>query len=102
MRFGARQCCDKLITAMTSVSDSQKNHLLAALPAADRAAWMPQLEAVDMPLGKVLYESGSKLTHAVSYTHLDVYKRQDCPHNADTSVRYRAFCGEFVQAACAL
>jgi CRP-like cAMP-binding protein len=63
MRFGARQCCDKLITAMTSVSDSQKNHLLAALPAADRAAWMPQLEAVDMPLGKVLYESGSKLTH---------------------------------------
>jgi CRP-like cAMP-binding protein len=48
---------------MTSVSDSQKNHLLAALAAADRAAWMPQLEAVDMPLGKVLYESGSKLTH---------------------------------------
>jgi len=24
---------------------------------------MPQLEAVDMPLGKVLYESGNKLTH---------------------------------------
>jgi CRP-like cAMP-binding protein len=48
---------------MTSVSDSQKNHLLAALAVADRAPWMPQLEAVDMPLGKVLYESGSKLTH---------------------------------------
>ena len=48
---------------MTSVSDSQKNHLLAALAAADRAVWMPQLEAVDMPLGKVLYESGNKLTH---------------------------------------
>jgi CRP-like cAMP-binding protein len=48
---------------MTSVSDSQKNRLLAALAAADRAAWMPQLEAVDMPLGKVLYESGNKLTH---------------------------------------
>ena len=48
---------------MTSVSDSKKNHLLAALAVADRAPWMPQLEAVDMPLGKVLYESGSKLTH---------------------------------------
>ena len=48
---------------MIAVSDSQKNHLLAALAVADRAAWMPQLEAVDMPLGKVLYESGNKLTH---------------------------------------
>jgi CRP-like cAMP-binding protein len=48
---------------MTAVSDSQKNHLLAALPAAERAPWMSQLEAVDMPLGRVLYESGSKLTH---------------------------------------
>jgi CRP-like cAMP-binding protein len=48
---------------MTSVSDSQKNRLLAALDVADRAAWLPQLEAVDMPLGKALYESGNKLTH---------------------------------------
>src|SRR3984893_8193763 len=48
---------------MTLVSDSQKNRLLAALAVADRAPWLPQLEAVDMPLGKVLYESGSKLTH---------------------------------------
>lgn len=24
----------------------------------------------------------------------------DCPHNADASVRYRAFGGEFVEAAC--
>jgi CRP-like cAMP-binding protein len=48
---------------MNSVSDSPKNHLLAALAVADRARWMPQLEPVEMPLGKVLYESGSKLTH---------------------------------------
>jgi CRP-like cAMP-binding protein len=48
---------------MTSVSDSQKNRLLAALAVADRAPWLPQLEEVDMPLGKVLYESGSRLTH---------------------------------------
>jgi CRP-like cAMP-binding protein len=63
MRFRAGQCCDKLAAAMNAVSDSQKNHLLAALAVADRAAWMPQLETVDMPLGRVLYESGSKLTH---------------------------------------
>src|SRR5580693_6544097 len=48
---------------MTTVSDSQENHLLAALAVADRAPWMPQLEAVEMPLGKVLYESGSRLSH---------------------------------------
>jgi CRP-like cAMP-binding protein len=48
---------------MTSISDSQKNRLLAALAVADRGPWMPQLEAVEMPLGKVLYESGNKLTH---------------------------------------
>jgi CRP-like cAMP-binding protein len=52
-----------LATAMTSVSDLKTNHLLAALPEADRAPLMPKLEAVDMPLGKVLYESGGKLTH---------------------------------------
>jgi CRP-like cAMP-binding protein len=48
---------------MDLISESKRNHLLGALTDADRAAWMPQLEAVDMPLGKVLYESGSKLTH---------------------------------------
>jgi len=48
---------------MTSVSYSQGNRLLAALSVAARAPWIPQLEAVDMPLSKVLYESGSKLTH---------------------------------------
>lgn len=45
------------------VSELQRNRLLAALPDAERAPWLPQLESVDMPLGKVLYESGSKLTH---------------------------------------
>jgi CRP-like cAMP-binding protein len=37
--------------------------LLAALPDAERAPWVPQLESVDMPLGEVLYESGGTLTH---------------------------------------
>ena len=39
------------------------NELLAALPEAAWERWSSQLEAVDMPLGKVLYESGSRMTH---------------------------------------
>jgi CRP-like cAMP-binding protein len=37
------------------------NRLLSSLP--DGAPWLSQLERVHLPLGKVLYESGSKLTH---------------------------------------
>ncbi len=43
--------------------DPRKNHLLAALPEAERQRWLPQLEWVEMPLGQVLYESGSTLSH---------------------------------------
>jgi CRP-like cAMP-binding protein len=43
--------------------DPKLNHLLAALPDALRARWLPQLELIDMPLGQVLYESGGKMTH---------------------------------------
>jgi CRP-like cAMP-binding protein len=43
--------------------DLKKNHLLAALPDAELARWLPQLEWVEMPLGQVLYESGSTLGH---------------------------------------
>ncbi|MDW5444323.1 Crp/Fnr family transcriptional regulator [Polaromonas sp. SM01] len=39
------------------------NQLLAALPEAEWQRWLPQLEWVDMPLGHVLYESGSTLQH---------------------------------------
>ena len=44
-------------------TNPRENRLLAALPDAEWARWLPQLEPVEMPLGKVLYESGSKLTH---------------------------------------
>ena len=44
-------------------SDPTKNHLLAALPVDEWKRWWPQLEQVDMPLGQVLYESGSTLSH---------------------------------------
>jgi len=48
---------------MVSSAEPRKNHLLAALPEAEWQRWSPQLEAVDMPLGQVLYESGSTLSH---------------------------------------
>ena len=43
--------------------DPMRNQLLAALPAAEWGRWLPQLEPVEMPLGQVLYESGSTLSH---------------------------------------
>ena len=48
---------------MTLAADPRQNRLLAALPDAEWARWLQQLEPVEMPLGKVLYESGSKLSH---------------------------------------
>lgn len=36
------------------------NQLLACLPEAEWQRWRPQLEWVDLPLGKVLYESGAQ------------------------------------------
>ena len=50
---------------MTAPNDARQNQLLAALPEAELARWRPHLEAVDLPLGKALYESGGKLTHVV-------------------------------------
>jgi CRP-like cAMP-binding protein len=44
-------------------SDPRQNQLLAALPQAEWARWQPQLEAVELPLGRVLHESGDKLSH---------------------------------------
>ena len=40
-----------------------KNQLLAALPKPEAHRWLPLLEAVDLPLGQVLYESGVTLSH---------------------------------------
>ena len=48
---------------MTTPPDPRTNQLLAALPAPEWARWQPLLELVDMPLGKVLYESGATLSH---------------------------------------
>ncbi len=40
-----------------------QNGLLASLPTHDRQRWEAMLEPTDLPLGKVLYESGCKLGH---------------------------------------
>jgi len=48
---------------MPEPHNPRQNHLLAALPAQDRERLLPHLERVPMPLGHVLYESGSELRH---------------------------------------
>jgi CRP-like cAMP-binding protein len=39
------------------------NHLLGSLPDAEWKRWEPALEEVELPLGRVLYESGSTQSH---------------------------------------
>lgn len=48
---------------VTVKNDALKNHLLAALPQAEFIRLEPHLESVPLPLGKVIYESGDKMTH---------------------------------------
>jgi CRP-like cAMP-binding protein len=47
----------------TAARTTRGNQLLDALPAAEWLRWQPQLELVDLPLGMVLYESGSTMGH---------------------------------------
>jgi CRP-like cAMP-binding protein len=49
--------------AMALRLEPRKNRLLGALPDAEWQRWLPQLESVEMPLGQVLYESGTTLSH---------------------------------------
>ena len=46
-----------------SVQDPLQNHLLAAFSSAEWERIHPHLQLVQMPLGKVLYESGDILRH---------------------------------------
>ena len=48
---------------MPLAPDPKTNHLLAALPAEELQRWLPLLEPVELPLGKVLYEAGGTLEH---------------------------------------
>lgn len=45
------------------IPDPRENRLLGALPDAEWGRWAPHLESVEMPLGEVLYEPGSRLSH---------------------------------------
>jgi CRP-like cAMP-binding protein len=48
---------------MPIIQEPRHNHLFAALPAEEYERLAPNLELVQMPLGHVLYESGSELRH---------------------------------------
>ena len=49
--------------AHPGIQDPKRNHLLAALPESDYDRIAPHLELVEMKLGQVLYESGTKMRH---------------------------------------
>ena len=53
----ARPCAD--LNPQSAGLEVQRNQLLAALPDAEMARWLPALTFVDLPLGLVLYESGT-------------------------------------------
>lgn len=48
---------------MASSLDPKKNHLLAGLPTAEFMRLEPHLDLVSMPLGRILYEPGSWISH---------------------------------------
>jgi CRP-like cAMP-binding protein len=50
---------------MAPPDDPRANRLLASLPDAEWQRWRPQLEFVELPLGKVVCESGTPLPHVV-------------------------------------
>ncbi len=52
-----------MTTEVTDSKDPMSNQLLASLSEAERMRLIPRLELVDLPLGKVLYESGSTMSH---------------------------------------
>ncbi len=46
-----------------ALRDPKANSLLASLPDAEWQRWSPNLEPIELPLGKVIYEAGVTLTH---------------------------------------
>jgi len=48
---------------MFVAADPRENHLLGVLPPAEWKRWQPQLERVELPLGHVVYEPGSTMSH---------------------------------------
>jgi CRP-like cAMP-binding protein len=48
---------------MSQKQSTIKNQILAAIPKAEYARLMPDLEFVDLPLGQILYKSGEVIEH---------------------------------------
>src|SRR5450432_108140 len=48
---------------MPGIAFPQQNHILDALPPAERNRVFPHLKSVMLPLGAVLYEAGDALRH---------------------------------------
>jgi CRP-like cAMP-binding protein len=48
---------------LPTAPDPRQNQLLAALPDSEWQRWLPLLEFVELPLGRVLYESDAMLQH---------------------------------------
>lgn len=48
---------------MSTLHDPKQNHLLAALPAADYARLLPDLEFIPLPLGWTVFEAGVPMDH---------------------------------------
>lgn len=48
---------------MPGMAAALSNYLLAALPNSVQERLLPHMELVEMPLGKILYESGGKVSH---------------------------------------
>ena len=48
---------------MGGPTDPRQNLLIASLPEAEWQRWRPRLEAVGLPVGRVLYESGGRQSH---------------------------------------
>jgi CRP-like cAMP-binding protein len=69
---------------MDKLANVKKNHLLAALPDEELQHWLPHLEAVDLPLGRVLYEDGTTLTH-VYFPTTAVVSLLYVMHNGDSA-----------------
>ncbi len=64
MPHSATQTPAAVATAETTLRpDPLQNMLLAALPPAEWARWQPQLELVELPLGKVLHESSVPMNY---------------------------------------
>lgn len=76
-------------TASFAQADPRENHLLAALPEAEFAHWQPLLEPCDMPLGRILFETGCRCTHAFF------------PTTSIISILYLTENGESVETAVA-